>query len=436
MNPNSNTLAVKGGIPIRKGGWPKWPIYDLDTLKALQAVLEGGRWAISSPYNGKPLHEREFANRFAEFCNVKYCIPTDHGSSALAIALEAVDIGPGDEVIVPAVTWVATATAVTNVNAIPIIVDVEPDTLCIDPKCIENAITGRTAAIIPVHLYNGMAEMDEILSISRKYHIPVIEDCAHVHGARWRDRSVGSWGVVGAFSMQQSKVLTCGEGGAVVTDDPGLAHRLEQLRADSRIYTNNPLDTYDMELVTSGSVQGTNFCLSEFQAALLIDQLNRLKEQNQQRQENGAYLDTIIGQIDGLVPLKKYPQLTHRTYYCYVVHCDRKYFADQPITVLCNALQAELNIPFFPVYEPLHRVSSYRAGSKRRNHLSKDHLLKLDTANVVCPVAEKASDEYICFPHWVLLGNKKDMEDIGEAFLKVQRLAHLSAEQPQYDHEG
>lgn len=417
------TLAVAGGLPIRRGGWPKWPRYTKNTLAALHSVLESGRWAISGPFSGTPSVERAFASRFAEFCGVSYCVPTDHGSSALLVALEALDVGAGDEVIVPAMTWVATATAVTNVNAIPVIVDVDAHSLCIDPKCVEDAITDKTRAIIPVHLYNGMADMDQLLSISDKYNIPIIEDSSHVHGTRWGDRSAGALGAVGTFSMQQSKVLTSGEGGAVVTDDPRLARRMEQLRADSRIYTDKKVNIYDMDLVTCGEVQGTNYCLSEFQAALLLDQLARLEEQNRLRESNAVYLDVLLSEIDGLYPLGCHSQVTRRTYYCYVVRRDREVFANRSVSALCCALSAELNIPFSATYEPLARVRLYRPESKRRNHLSESHLARLHDSKVECPVADQAHMECICFPHSVLLGSRKDMQHIALAFAKIQRLA-------------
>lgn len=416
---SSTKLAINGGIPIRDGGWPVWPIYGVETFDSLQRVMKSRRWAISSPYNGNPLYEKLFAETFAEFCNVKHCIPTDHGSSALLIALEALDIGGGDEVIVPALTWVATATAVTNVNASPVIVDVLPDTLCIDPQKVEAAITPKTKAIIPVHLYSGMADMDTLLTISQRHNLPIIEDSSHVHGARWRDKCAGTIGTIGVFSMQHSKVLTCGEGGAVITDEPMIAKKLEQLRADSRIYSNQKLKFYDMELTTLGEVQGTNYCLSEFQAAILIDQLTRLEEQNRIREANSYYLDDLLRNLEGILPQKVYPSLTKRTIYCYVVKIQEEFLVDIEIERLCCILRAELGIPFFPIYPPLHKVPSYNPMSKRRFHFFDKQLFTSEKSHLSYPVAEKVSNECIGFPHWALLGTGKDMQDIVEAFKKV-----------------
>ena len=420
MNPlNSASLAINGGTPIRKGGWPIWPVYEAETVEVLQQVLKSRRWAISSVYNGNPLYEKKFAKAFAEFCGVNYCIPTDHGSSALLIALEALDIGYGDEVIVPALTWVATASAVTNVNALPVIVDVDPDTLCIDPGQIEVAITSRTKAIIPVHLYSGMANMDALLAISKKYNIPIIEDSSHVHGAQWKNKCAGAIGTLGTFSMQHSKVLTCGEGGTVITDDPILAKKLEQLRSDSRIYLNRDFKTYDMELETLGEVQGTNFCLSEFHAAVLVDQLTRLESQNRTRENNSYYLDHLLGKMEGVIPLKLYPGLTRRTIYCYVVKIKKEFLVNTSIHDWCQALSAELAIPFNPVYEPVHQVLSYNPMSKKRFRSLIDHQSDFQKSRFPCPNGEAAYRQCIAFPHWVLLGSRKDMEDIAEAFNKL-----------------
>ncbi len=419
------TLTLLGGLPVRSptASWPLWPQGTPATLNALQRVAQGGRWTNSGPYQGNPLFERDFARAFAKYCEVPYCVPTDHGTSALVAALEGLDVGAGDEVIVPALTWIATATAVTAVNAVPVVVDVDPDTLGMSAEAARGALTSRTAALLPVHLYCGMADMDALLAVAEKAGIPLLEDCSHVHGARWKGRPAGSLGSLGAFSMQQSKVLTSGEGGAVVTKDPSLAHRVEQLRADGRVWSDALLDHYDMELVLCGEVQGSNYCLSEFHAAVLLAQLADLDAQHARRMENAAVLDALLAEIPGVSALGCSPDVTHRVYYCYVLHISPDHFAHRPIAAVGRAIAAELGIPVFPTYPPLTEVGSYRPRSKRRFHISSDHLAALETHRHSVPVAHHAHAEHLCIPHQFLLGDTLDMHDIANAVEKVSRLA-------------
>ena len=209
--------------------WPTWPIFDDETLEAVKGVLQSGRWTLSGPAVDADLRERVFARKWADFVGTRYCVPTNTGTAGLTIALEAMGIGYGDEVLVPGLTWVACATAVANVNAIPVLVDINPDTLAMDPRDAERAITTRTRAIMAVHLYGSMADLDALGSLAQVHGLGLLEDAAHVHGAQWNEKRAGSIGLCGVFSMQQTKVLTAGEGGAVTTNDRQLAERLEQL---------------------------------------------------------------------------------------------------------------------------------------------------------------------------------------------------------------
>lgn len=264
-------LACRGGGPVRKDPWPKWPRADKNTEKVLLEVLHSGRWALSGCYNGIKPFERRFAEAFASFHGVRYCVPTASGSTALSVALEALGVGSGDEVLVPALTWVACASSVANLGAVPVLVDIAPETLCMDPVKAQNAITKRTAAILLVHAYCRIADLDRFSQISQESKVPLLEDCSQAHGAKWGGRRVGTFGKVAVFSMQQTKVLTSGEGGATLTDDPQLYDLLQQLRADGRRYVQGELIDGHMELEEVGAVVGSNRCLSEFHAAILLD---------------------------------------------------------------------------------------------------------------------------------------------------------------------
>src|SRR5277367_3462802 len=183
--------------------------------EALNDVLTSTKWG-RQPFPGK--HATAFTKKFAEVHTAQYAQCVNTGTVAIQAALKAIDIRPGDEVIVPAYTWEGTVGPVLLVNAVPVFVDVDPDTYCLDAKLIEQAITPKTKAILPVHLGMRFADMDEVLRIAKKHNLKVIEDCAHAHGAMWKGQGAGSMGDLGAFSFQSSKLITSGEGGAVITN--------------------------------------------------------------------------------------------------------------------------------------------------------------------------------------------------------------------------
>ncbi len=202
-------LAIRGGRPIRDAKakpWPRWPVWGDEEREGLLEVLESGHWSYNGP------KEQEFNQAFAEFIGTQYAISAANGTVTLQLALEACGIGLGDEVIVPGLTWQATAAAVLDVNALPILVDVAEDTWCMDPQRVAEAITARTKAIMPVHLYGSFVDMDTIMAIAREHGLRVIEDCAHKHGGEWNGQKAGSIGDIGSFSFQLSKLMTAGEG--------------------------------------------------------------------------------------------------------------------------------------------------------------------------------------------------------------------------------
>ena len=181
-------LAIKGGKPVRDvkaNPWPKWPVWDKNEEKSLIEVLKSGVWSYNGP------KEKEFNKAFADFIGTDYAVSAANGTVTLQLALEACGVGLGDEVIVPGLTWQATAASVLDINAIPVLVDVCEDTWCIDPSEVEKAISPRTRAIIPVHLYGCLADMDAIMAIAAKHKLIVIEDCAHKHGGEWKGKKAG-----------------------------------------------------------------------------------------------------------------------------------------------------------------------------------------------------------------------------------------------------
>lgn len=421
MPARSGSLARDGGVPVHAGGWPAWPQHDAATVAAVAAAVESGRWTLSGPWTGAQPLEREFAARFARAVGVAHAVSVDHGSSAVTIALEALGVGAGDEVVVPVLTWVADATAVLDLGAVPVFVDADARTGCIDPAAVAGALSERTRAIVVVHLHCRMADMDAIETIARAAGVPVVEDCAQSHGARWRGASAGSLGALGAFSMQQGKVLTSGEGGAVVTDDALLYDRLQQLKADGRRYAAHEPAIGHPQLVEVGEVMGHNFALSELQAALLLDQLDRLDDQLRRRADAAGYLDAELAKIEGIAPLHRQPQLDRPSVFEYAVRRDPGAFAAKPTATVCAALEAELGVRVMQTDQPLHRSRLYCPETTPRYRAVAARARPPATASF--PNAEALYETLVLLPHRVLLADRDDLADVVEAFAKVARLA-------------
>ncbi|AYN68631.1 DegT/DnrJ/EryC1/StrS family aminotransferase [Euzebyella marina] len=414
-------LAILGGPPMRdtvKNPWPKWPVWGKEEEVALLEVLNSGVWSYNGP------KETEFNKRFAEFTGTDYSICTVNGTVTLQIALEALEIGLGDEVIIPGLTWQATAATVIDVNATPVIVDVLEDTWCIDPEAIKKAITPKTKAIVPVHLYGAFADMDAILKIAKEHDLYIIEDCAHKHGGEWKGKKAGSIGDIGSFSFQLSKHLTAGEGGAVTTNNPKLAERLDALRNCGR-RPKGSLNSGDKGIGDYGDdgnfLQSGNLRITEFQAAILLEGLKRLPDQNRNRDDNGAYLNDLLSKIPGLTPLKRDIRETKKAYFNFAFRYDKKAFKDLPISRFREALQAELNIVVDACYEPLNNCSLYVPHTKPARHKLNDaYWSAIDPKKISLPVCERLFEhESVCLHHKILMGDKSDMDLIADAIEKI-----------------
>ena len=413
-------LAINGGTPVRnfyEHPWPTWPVWGEEEKKALLDVLESGVWSYNGP------KETEFIKAWAEFCGTRYALAIANGTVTLQLALEALDIGYDDEVIVPGCTWQATAAAVLDVNAVPILVDIEPDTWCIDPKAAEAAITPRTRAIIPVHLYGCIADMDAIIDIARKNNLKIIEDCAHQHGSEWKGCKVGSLGDIGSFSMQLSKVMTSGEGGALTTNSFDLWVRLDALRNCGR----KPEIAKD--LVDKGAgiysaegdlIQSGNYRLTDFQAAILLIALKRLPNQTVRREENATYLNSLLADIPGIAPMKHDPRTTRQAYFNFAFRYLQEEFNGLPIDKFRLALMGELGFAVEACYQPLHDCTLYRPQTKKRYRISEEHWRAIDAGRFSLPVCERIyTKESVVFHHKILMGAKADMDQIAEAIRKV-----------------
>lgn len=433
-NVPSARLAIHGGSPVWNSGWPKWPRADAGTERVVLEALHSGRWSISGCHTGVRSFERRFAEEFAAYNNSAYCVPTASGSASLSIALEAVGVRHGDEVLVPGLTWVACASSVAALGAVPVLVDIEPDTLCMSVDAARKATGPKTAAIMLVHLYGTVGNLDAFVALAEEHEIPLIEDCAQAHGARWRGRRVGTHGKVGAFSMQHSKVLTSGEGGAVITDDFDVYERMQQLRADGRRYCSDEPRPRFMELEEVGQIQGRNRCLSELQAAILLDRLQYLDAENSLREVNGEYLGGLLQQR-GLAVLQRRPsQVESRTFYHFCVRLCDEAFCGLPSAIVAEALTAELGVLVELVDDPLNRHRLYNPLKSPRTDLSSQMRYLLDPSRFDLPNCDDAKRTCLTLPHAVLLANKDAIDAIATAFEKVawgsKSLAQATGGQP------
>ncbi len=406
-------LALLGGTPYGAPHVPSprdWPIFGEEEIRAVQDVVRSRQWGTGGP------KQVEFEEKVAEFTGAKYAVVMTNGTHTLRLALEALEIGPGDEVIVPGSTWQATASSVLDVNAVPVLVDVDPGRLTIDPKCIEEAITSRTKAIIPVHLYGRVADMDAVMKIAKKYDLAVIEDAAHQFGSEWKNVHVGNIGAIGSFSLQASKILNTGEGGVVITNDKELYERMYSLK-----FCGRPRDAKADPPTTT--MQSGNFRANEFMAAIGICQLARLKEQNEIREKMGYYLeDQLQAEIPGLRYLTRDPRITKQALYRMNMLYDREAWDGIPHTLVMKAFAAETekHMTLSRPYVPLNDSPLYRPFSKKTYKLSDEYMKAIDPARFSLPVLEKAYYENaIGFDHYYLLAGTDGMDQIVEIFRKL-----------------
>lgn len=416
-------LAILGGTPVRTRPWPKWPRANLETERVLLQVLHSGRWALSGSYVGNTCFERRFATAFAEYHGVPYCTPTTSGTASLTLALLALNVGPGDEVLVPGLTWVACASAVLGIGAVPVLVDIDDESLAMSCSAAMEAITHRTRAILVVHPFCTLAALDRFLTLSRATGVPFIEDCSQAHGASWKGQKVGTFGDVGCFSMQQSKVLTSGEGGACITRNRELFERMEQLRSDGRMFSTAVPRVGRLDLVEVGGVQGRNLCLSEFQAALLLDRLRYLDTDNAHRAARVETLRCLLDGMRGVSLLSTPPEVTSRTYYNLVFRIDPDHFAGHTVDMIARALAEELNTSVNPVYRPMNAHPLYQPLKSPRGNLSDQEWRRRDCSRFPTPNAEKIRATCLTLTHPVLLADDTSMKDISRALAKVQTLA-------------
>ena len=346
------TLAINGGAPVRTAPYPSWPQTDDDEYAAAVAdVVRSGEWG-GFPEPG--VHASAFESAFAAYQGATHGILMMNGTVTMEVACKALGIGWGDEVIIPALTFAATAYAPMAAGALPVIVDVTADTWCIDPDLVEAAVTERTRAILPVHLGHQMADMDRIMEIARRHDLAVIEDCAHAHGQQWRGHGAGCIGDFGSFSHQSSKILTSGEGGTLLTNDDALARR-----AHSIIDCGRAKDDDEKEFTF-----GANYRLGELHAAILEVAMRRFPDQQAERARTGKAFEAMAAEIPGVRVMPHDDRITRWSFYNYILGIDPEAFAGRTNEVVCAAMEAE-GIPAEVQYPPMSRYELFQPSLSR-----------------------------------------------------------------------
>jgi dTDP-4-amino-4,6-dideoxygalactose transaminase len=402
-------LAARGGSPVRPQGYPEWPVRDQRDVDAVAAAVRDGRWG-GFPEPG-PL-AAEFAGRFAAYQGASHGVVMSNGTVTMEVALKALGIGWGDEVIVPALTFSATPYAAMAAGALPVFCDVDARSLTIDPDQAEAAVTQRTRAIMPVHLGHQMADMDRIGEIARRHSLAVVEDCAHAPGQRWRDRGAGTIGEFGSFSHQSSKILTAGEGGSLLTGDEELARR-----AHSLIDCGRPKDSDEKQYTF-----GANYRLGELHAALLLAALDRFPAQQAEREANARRFQELAASVPGVTLLPPDERITRWSFYRYVLLIDPEAFAGARNQQVCDALEAE-GVGCWVGYPPMSRYDLFQP-SLSRLPVAVEHARRLDPAGMSFPVAERlALEQTVYLDENLFRAGDRGVEDAVEALAKVQRHA-------------
>ena len=340
-------LAIDGGTPVRKTPFHPWPVFDESEERNLLEVLHSGNWGVIS---GTKVNE--FEQKFAAFQDAKFGICVPNGTLALELALRALGIGPGDEVITTPYTFIATASSILTVGATPIFVDIDPNSYNLDPAMVEAALSEHTRAIIPVHLGGRPADMDALLALAQKHNLKIIEDACQAWGSEWRGRRVGALGDLGTFSFQSSKNITAGEGGIVITNDPDLAEKCWSLHYVGKIRGGA---WYQHEIL------GQNLRLPEWEGAILLAQLERLPQQSKIREENSRYLQqALLAEVKGLTPMVDDPRATANSRHLFIMRYDPQAFGGRSRAEFLSAMIAEGITPISNGYIPLHQSPAIR----------------------------------------------------------------------------
>jgi dTDP-4-amino-4,6-dideoxygalactose transaminase len=404
ISKSTSSLALQGGEPVCKTTWPTWPVFDDAERGLLNETLNSGQWWFGDKV-------KQFEAEFAAFQGSAFAVSCTNGTTAIEMGLRGIGIKEGDEVIVPPYSFIATASAVVTIGAIPVFADILPDTLCLDPQDVERKITPRTKAIIPVHVAGGMADMDQFAQIAQRNGLQLLEDAAHAWGSQWNGRGAGTIGRCGTFSFQATKNITAGEGGIMVTQDEALA---DMCRSFTHCGRRKGSAWYDHDYL------GSNLRLTEFQAAVLLGQMTRLQSQTLKRQANARQLGQLLSGLKGIQLPAAVPKMTRRSFHLYIMRLD-----EAALGVSRDRFVDALNAEGVPASKGWYRPL-YANGVFQRAHIGPEHGITAPLAGknvnyteVKCPVCEQVCRDAVWLPQNVLLTDESGIREISDAIKKV-----------------
>ena len=406
----ADKLAALGGTPVRTAPFPKWPQPTADIEESLLATLRSGRWGrrLGEARHGEGAVGK-VENRFAELIGTRHCLATGSCTQALHTALHSVGVGAGDEVLVAPCTYIASIQAVLLCNALPVFVDVDINTFQMDPDKIGPLVNENTRVVEPVHIGGIPCSMEKLMAVAGKHNLKVVEDAAQAHLAEFKGKKCGTFGDLGCFSFQSSKVIACGEGGAIVGDDPELIERCYAF--------------HNIGLDSSGERHGigTKYRMNEFEAAVLYPQFATIEEQTKTRNENAAYLAARLEEIPGIAPQKLHQGVTQAAYYIYGFRYQKEHFNDAPKEKFLRALRKEgvrFSTMYFDRLNEQPYIKNTLDSRTFRKIFSKERLKRYHEENR-CPLNDRLSDQGVWLPQYAFLGDRQLMDDIADAMVKI-----------------
>jgi dTDP-4-amino-4,6-dideoxygalactose transaminase len=418
---SASVPAILGGPPLRSRPFPRWPRWDEDDERAVVPVLRAGVWS-----RDKLVTEAE--RRFAELMGSPHCLATCNGTNAIITALRALGVGPGDEVVTTPYTFVATIHPILLAGALPVFVDVDPDTWQIDPAKLEARITPNTTVLLPVHILGGVCDMDRTCAIAQRRGLKVVEDACEAHLGEWKGRKAGTFGDLGCFSFQTGKALTCGEGGALLGRDADLMDLCYSLHNLGRPRGRMPRDKGGYPIV-AGKCR-----MAEYQASILLTQMQTVVEETRLRAANAEYLTARLSQIPGIVPRRDYEHVTQKAFYFYGFRYRKEAFGGPSRDRFAEALSAE-GVPASMGLGVIDRRPMNKEGlldhafaSRAFQRVYPREKLSSYAKDNECPLADRLCEETVGFHQRLLLGTREDMDDIVNAVLKLhESRARLAA---------
>jgi dTDP-4-amino-4,6-dideoxygalactose transaminase len=400
FSKTQDKLAINGGS--------KWPIWDKSADESITNMLASGKWWL-----GSGGHVTDFEQKYAALLGAKACLGTASGTTALMVALHVMGVDAGDDVLVSPYTFIASYNVILMSKALPVFVDTDPETFLLDPTKIEERITDRTTAIIPVHIYGLPVDMDAVNSIAGKYDLKVIEDACQAWLAEYKNKKAGTLGDLGCFSFQNSKNLPTGEGGAITGNNEEIMDRCYAFHNSGRPHGSFKWDS-------PYPTRGSNRRMQQFQALMLLSQMKRIQKDADLRLENALYLDSKLKEIPGIIPYKLVPGANRSAYHMYPFRYIKEEYNNVSKEKYLKALQAE-GIPCSEGYGPQNTYGLIEEALNSRGYkrLFSEKRLKQYREENILPGNNQLCDQAVCFYQSLLLGSKKDMEDIVNAMMKL-----------------